>query len=72
MATTPKPTTEETREKIRKKLDSGVVQVRSRDKWVMYDQKALEKALNRSNVDLANEGKKKLTRQIRVAAAKDL
>lgn len=68
----PEPTTEEVQQTVRKKLDSGVVQIRSRDKWVMYDQKALEKALNRLNAELAAGGKKRMTRQIRVAATKDL
>ena len=66
------PTTEEKNATIRKKMDSGVIQIRSGNRWVMYDQKVLEKALNRSNLDLVNEGKKKLTRQIRVVTAKDL
>ena len=71
MATTPL-TTEERRDKIRKKLDSGVLQIRTGAKYAMFDLKALERGLTRTNVDLAKEGKKAMVRQIRVVASKDL
>jgi len=71
MATTPL-TTEERRDQIRKKLDSGVMQIRTGQKYVMFDHKALEKGLTRTKVELAKEGKKAMVRQIRITAAKDL
>lgn len=57
---------------IREKLDAGVIQIRSRNRWVMYDMKGLEKALARANADVAAAGGQPVTRQIRIMTAKDL